>query len=396
MNCYQPPSFTLTCFWKNKPQFSETVTGNGRYCNNRDADANEVGVTIGVPVRAVLTANYPGGWSSPPPGYQLNRQAVRWGWDNFPSRSAEDTVRVVGKPTVKILGGDISAGGGFIANGVCNPTSSATIAGWPHIPNYDASGAQFGVFSSNTVTGFSSAMINANSAVAPRSLVFANYPTSPGETFGGNFGNNMTCALDHYGDASPSSLPNVGLSSVNSNPATPTASGAYRGSGTQIGHNPEIKKGQRIALYTTNNVYISGSGITYQDRGDWQTIQDIPAFKLVVYGANIYIAPSVTELNGIYVAQPNGAAGGNIYTCANNGSTIPDNNLYTSCQNPLTVNGVFIAKKLHLQRTQGTAIRGETSEQFNYLPEVWLAPWPQTNSASEVKYDAMISLPPVL
>lgn len=396
--CFVEPTFVLSCQWQDGTVTNETVRfGTSVYCSG---SKTLTGQTIGVPVCARITADHNATWTgSPQPGWTVNtagvqRQLKIWGWSTTPV-SDSGCARVVGKPTVKIFGGDITAGGAFINNGVCGASASSMIAGWPHAPNYNAAGTQFGAFSSGTITGFSSAMINANSAVAPRSLAFANFPASGGDTFGGSFGN-MDCALDHYGDATPASLPTVGLSSINSNPTTPTASGSYRGSGTQIGHNPVIRNGQRIAVYVTGNVYISGNGITYQNRGAWQTVQDIPAFKLVVYGGNIYIAPSVTELSGTYVAQPNGAVGGNIYTCANNGSLIPDANLYNSCQNLLTVNGVFIAKKVHLQRTLGTAIRGETAERFNYLPEVWLAPWPQTNSASEIKYDAIISLPPVL
>lgn len=400
--CIQPPSFTLTCTFVGDTTVvvSSTVRSNGIYCYS---SVQRTGATVGMRVCAVLTPNQPTSWSANvQPGYGNGgtnpnapySQLKRWGWQVSPA-SDNGCSRVVAKPTVKIFGGDIAAGGGFVVNGVCGPSASSMIAGWPHAPNYDASGTQFGAFSTSTITGFSSAMVNANSARPPRSLAFANTPASGGEVFGGGFGN-IDCAIDHYGDATPASLPNIGLSSINSSPTTPTPSGSYRGSGTQIGHNPVIRNGQRIAVYTTGNVYISGSGITYQNRGSWQTVQDIPAFKLVVYGANIYIAPSVTELSGIYVAQPNGNVGGEIYTCANNGSAIPNNSLYGSCRNLLTVNGAFIAKKVHLQRTEGTAIRGETAEHFNYLPEVWLAPWPQTNSADEVKYDAIISLPPVL
>lgn len=391
--CYIQPSFTVTCSWDSGQTASQTVTGNGTYCTNQ---ITKQGITIGVSVCATMSAGYPNGWSgNPPPGWGLRANGTygpieTWGWDFNPQTDSE-CVRVVGRPTAKISGGDIIAGGAFKTGAnFCDLTNTgAAIVGWPHTPAYNASGTQFAAFASGSITGFATGMIRANSATPPRSLAFANTPTSLGDRYGGSLGW-IPCASDHYG-LRPAGLPTLNANAI----GAASASGSYDSSSSTINSNVTIAKGKRITLYATGNVYIRSSGIRYE-RG-WINTQEIPAFKLVVSGGNIYIDPGVSQLDGVYVAQPDAAGiGGEISTCATAFGSVATTSRYDSCRTQLTVNGVFIAKKVSLLRTEGTAIFGQTAEQFNYLPELWLTSWPADNTANEVKYDSIISLPPVL
>lgn len=399
-NCYQQPRFTLRCTWDDGDRIDVTVTNNGDYCVRTK---QKQGVTISVAICAEYRARNIGGWSPnpPSPGYGSTdggatfRQITLWGWDiRDPD---EKCVRVVGKPTVKVNGGDVAVGGALTSGGICGASPSSSIVGWPHAPVYDASGTEFGAFASRDIFGFSTARINSNLAMAPRSLAFANSPMSGGDRYGGSFGP-MPCIADHYG-AMPAGLPNMGLGALGGGAGL---DGAYQTNSGTINNNPVIQNGQQVTIYVNGNLYIGANGISYNRTG-WVTTADIPALKIVAYGGNIYIDPSVSNLDGIYVAQPNGGVGGHIYTCATQTGPIANTSLYNSCRTTLTVNGAFVARQVHLGRTGGgsgveggTAIRGETSEEFNYLPELWLGNWPQDNTSSSTKYDAFISLPPVL
>jgi hypothetical protein len=171
-----------------------------------------------------------------------------------------------------------------------------------------------------------------------------------------------------------------------------------------------INPGQRVAKFVRGDVYISGN-IVFGNSGGWTAPSQIPSYYLVVEG-NIYIAPGVTQLDGVYIAQPKFTAGamdantGQIRTCATSGgasySTIAD------CNNTLTVNGAFIAHRVLFQRTKGdsnlaSATEGlndntNVAEIFKFSPETYLAAPPanfQTGQSLK-KYDFITSLPPVL
>ena len=129
--------------------------------------------------------------------------------------------------------------------------------------------------------------------------------------------------------------------------------------------------------------------------GGWASVEDIPGLKVVVTG-NISIDPAVSQLDGIYVAQPDSSGnGGNIYTCADVSGN-PISNHDTCKQAVLTVNGSFIAKRVVLGRTAGTAITGQPAEVFNYLPEVWFTDWPDADAQKGFRYDSISNLPPIL
>src|SRR5690606_4776520 len=95
----------------------------------------------------------------------------------------------------------------------------------------------------------------------------------------------------------------------------PSHNGAYQASGNvTVNVNPGgIGAGRHVTIYVNGNAYISNN-ITYQST-TYGNIGQIPSFRLIVRG-NIYVAPGVTELNGLYVAMSNGTPNsGKFYTC---------------------------------------------------------------------------------
>lgn len=170
-----------------------------------------------------------------------------------------------------------------------------------------------------------------------------------------------------------------------------------------------IAGGKRITIFIDGNVFIH-SNIVYTARNTY-TADNAPKFALVVRGS-IYIAPDVTQLDGLYIAQPNLNKGnpekddtGVIWTCHTSGTDNPtDAFVSLACRNKLTVNGAFIAKQVNLLRANGdvaaaangeAAASGNIAEVFNFTPEMVTGGsfFNQPSSASKIQ--SLISLPPV-
>lgn len=327
-----------------------------------------------------------GSISRPSPGvYTLSWQFARNGTSAVIGGGCSGSIAVVVKPAVKVMGGDVSAGNAFPSAGVCNASAyaSSSITGWPGNATYNGSSTEFGAYAPGPIFGFATSKRQA--AMSPSGLAFANTTQIAGisDWYGGSFGS-MPCIADHAG------MKPAGITSTAASLST-LASGSYQYTSSAISGTPTIGRGKQVVLYRTGDLYIN-SNILYQ-RSGWATKADIPALKIVVSG-NIYIAPGVTELNGVFIAQPTAATNtGVINTC----SGVANANLYASCRTPLTVNGVFTAKRVDLRRTNGSASQGTTAETFRYLPEVWMADWPEVNNGvPTLRYDSMSNLAPIL
>ena len=170
-----------------------------------------------------------------------------------------------------------------------------------------------------------------------------------------------------------------------------------------------IGANKRTTVFVDGNVFIS-SNITYANRSTY-TADTAPKLTLVVRGS-VYVAPDVSQLDGLYIAQPktsspnpDTADTGVIWTCHTNDTNAPtDAFISLACRNKLTVNGAFIAKQVNLLRANGdiaTAANGEASssgniaEVFNFTPEMVTGGsfFNQPSSASKIQ--SLISLPPV-
>jgi len=305
------------------------------------------------------------------------------------------------KKYLKVYGNDVLVGGGFDNLGTCstsNPSAkidtysrSQTIGG---LTDWMGSSTQFGASALGTISQFFSAGIRGPSEGVgqprpPLDLTFGNttnMTSKVGNNAGGSSGISH-CIHDYYGEADLVQPPYNNTIPNGTIPAN-------------------IYPDNHLAFYFTGNVFITGSGIRYQHlpSGVWGTVSSIPSLYIVVRG-NIFISNTVTQLDGVYVAQPNGSTGGVINTCTDSvGSQLGPG----SCDNQLTVNGAFIAKQIRFKRTNGDlavatanerADSGNIAEVFNFSPEIYLSPLHYTLSSGSVpftKYDYITSLPPVL
>jgi hypothetical protein len=317
------------------------------------------------------------------------------------ARSVEVCVSIANKPYVRVYGGDVSAGNGFATTpDTCTTNPQGAVVGWNNEgPSFSGAGAQFATYAMKQIFDFATALGNTGGAQAGSGLAFAN-KTPSGGTFGGTFGA-LPCASNFFatkGTTTPAASPiNVGGLATNTYTGTAPA-----GQAVQIGGN--LGGSQKVVVYVDGDVLITGD---IKFPGSWTTANP-PYFQLIVRG-NIYISQNVKQLDGIYSAQPNGAAGGIIYTCANTGlpatAVAPaGGGAFTSCKNQLIVNGSFVARQVQFLRVNGTLRQSAANEPgnatshaaeiFNYSPALWMTMPPGITTTND--YDSVTSLPPIL
>jgi hypothetical protein len=340
-------------------------------------------------------------------------------------------------PYYKVYGNDVKAGGAFDAGSCSNSTGNTIgsigflggflpspdgygIKGFDNTAN-TGSGAQFAAYAIGHIASFNSAMM--------RGAVGGNPGPSKGLTFansGGNYGGDVggTNCIHNWANDQANAIVTGSLSGT-VNPAS--LNGTYTASGdltlSTASSTDLVPKGSRTIIYVNGaNVRITAgntSGIKY-DTSTWGSIADIPSLWVVVNGGNIYIDPGVTQLDGVYVAQPDSGNGkGKIFTCSNNGFGPADltgvnGTAGDACNNQLTVNGAFIAQEVELLRSfsslrysqagenpygSGSNCVGKptcAAEVFNFGPEVFMAPPNGLGNSGGSKYDYITELPPVL
>jgi len=314
--------------------------------------------------------------------------------------NCDTTVQVTTQPYMAVYGGDAIAGSYEAAgSGVCSTNSDAGFLGW-NTASYNGAGSQFAVTALGDIRYFASALnASANNGANPRKpsgLSFANtgslVNTGTG-LFGGQFSaasavDNSSCSFIGEG---------VDLSTHTGSTANPAVLSGADATSALPGSVSTMR-----TIYATGNVYI-GHDITYANSGGWTNLANIPFFKLVVVGGNIVIGQSVSQLDGLYVAEPDASGqGGTIYTCGSDASTpanVDDGTMYDNCNTRLVVNGAFAAKQVRFLRTYGTvgsatnntSNEANAAEVFHYSPEMWL---PRRGGA--FNYDSISGLPPVL
>lgn len=340
------------------------------------------------------------------------------------SQLCNGKIIVTDLPYFDITTGDIEAGGDFQSpgGGSCiNPPGDGVIGSW-----YDGATAHagahtlFAAIALGQITGFASAQ-NRTSGVnqRPTGLSFANFGPGAGTInandadspkLGGKYHSN-NC---FFTPQEPATQGVPGTVTVGGN----LSDGAYAHTGNVTLNSGAVAVGHNVALYVKNgDVHITGAGITLGTNGGvWNlsgNITNVPSFLLDVVGGNIYIDPSVGNLDGIYISQQSGGQGGTIYTCATAGGAVAAANMYANCRSRLNIHGAFIGDQVNLMRTLGTLDEGTktgvvctngagatndcASEEFDFSPEIYLsnpAVAPPNNGAPQ--YDAITSLPPVL
>jgi len=275
-----------------------------------------------------------------------------------PDNSPPSCDTVQNRPFFKAYGSGVSAGGAFNPSGTSScSTVGGELASWNNDsgtnpipggggPDYGAS-SQFSALSLTDIVGFASAQTAFGRS--PTDLSFANSGAGVNVStdayspyLGGKFANTQ-CLTD--------------VVKPTGGDTTNVAGNLILGLGGTV-VNP-ISPGDNKSIFVTGNVYIKNN-ITY---GSGWTMNNVPSFVLSATG-NIYIDPSVTELDGLYIAKPNsGGAGGEIYTCYPGLGPVTAayiSNLFNEgCNNQLAVYGRFEANKVNMMRTYGS-IRDET------------------------------------
>jgi hypothetical protein len=287
---------------------------------------------------------------------------------------------VANMPYLSIYGGDAAAGAvASTTSNVCYIDPQSGFYSWNnHTTNFSGAGAQYAVMALGQINDFASSLGTAT----PSKLSFANTGgvSNSNGLFGGKFGA-TTASCDYTSDITAAPI---------------TVDTTIAGRSVNINND--------VVYVTGSDVYISGN-IVYTYTGPWVSPTDIPSFKLVVTGGNIFIDKNVTQLDGLYVAEPDSAGNkGIIYTCST-GLGVPvnpvANSFYNDCNNKLTINGSFVAGQVRFLRTSGsvgqattdTATSNHAAEVFNYTPEMWL---PRKANTVSNNVDSITGLPPVL
>ncbi len=165
-----------------------------------------------------------------------------------------------------------------------------------------------------------------------------------------------------------------------------------------------------LVSISSNVPFNAGSAIGSQPPATTQSVSvNVPSLYIIAKG-NIYIGHNVSTMTGVYVAEGSSDLGnGIIYTCYDPSHINSPNsqNYYNYCNKQLVVNGSFIAGRVAMGRTYGTADQGtagdtaanpqngwnNAAEVFNYTAAQWLNnPFAKTTNT----YDAISNLPPVL
>lgn len=330
---------------------------------------------------------------------EVGNYIYKWAYTNSDDASlnvsgcggtVDTEVQVGAMPYLSVYGGDALAGAyASDADPNCQEVANAGFVTWNNdgSSDYAGAGVQMAAIALGQIRHFASGLGGSD----PLKLSFADTSdVASGTTYGGQFGEPGS-GCDFIGDTTGAQT------SLPSNTWTGTAG----------------LVGKKTIYIKNQNVYISGNTI-YSGTASWTQPTDIPSFKLVVVGGDIYIQNTVSELDGLYIAEPTtddatgNTTGGNIYTCATwNGSapvekaqTDPDYDAF--CNHKLTVYGSFVAMNIRFHRTYGTLGGAKTTDGYNsnnaaetfvYTPEMWL---PNTAEQGTVKYDSILGLPPVL
>lgn len=318
------------------------------------------------------------------------------------------TGRLGDKPYFTVYGGDVLAGSGFKAtDGSCTATAGSRIMAWnrgaaatnPRYGNspYGGAGSRLAALAVGSIAQFVSAKARTNPG-PPAGLTFAN----ESGVYGGNWGvGNVGCSANYFAERQGTNFTDNTVADLN----TRFATGSYQKTGDLVigsGAPNVIPNGKRIVLYVDGDVHIR-SPISYS--GAFTSINDIPSLRIVA--RNIYIAPNVNNVEGVLIAQQNGATGGNVLTCsgAGNFSNPSATDLANgACRSNLTLRGALVARKVYLLRTVGsirssTANEASTSpntaERIIFSPTVWLAD-PASDPINKEPYEAYTSMPPIL
>jgi hypothetical protein len=316
-----------------------------------------------------------------------------------PGNNITQCTTIVDKPYFQIFNGDVSAGSGFSTNS-CAPTN-ARVRGFGRVngSDYSGAGSQLGVHARGQIEEFFSASLRTVSPSPPKGISFANKGNVvANSTYGGGSEDNF-CIPNYWANV-PASTNLGNIFSVNGPGDGTFLSSPGAGTATLLGSNNV--RGKKV-VYVNGDLRIMGD-VLYGG-GTWGTLANIPNLYVIVRG-NIYIDPSVSQLDGVYMAIPSASpASGHFYTCGLGGGA-PSAIVVTSvCENNrLTINGQIIARQIHLLRItdslrdsspRNLSTSSRAAEIFIESPEVWLSA-PVNPIIDTTSYESISNLPPVL
>ncbi|HSE60951.1 MAG TPA: hypothetical protein VLA88_01495 [Candidatus Saccharimonadales bacterium] len=308
-----------------------------------------------------------------------------------PRTSAEVCVTIAKTPYSWFMGNDVWAGGGFAAvTPTCNTSAKITTVGRTLSSGARAgSVGEYQVVALGQITSFGSAsrVLSQYGTVGatPRMLTYSN--SDPVASRLGYYGAASHCINDYT--ANYASSPTIGAGAYN---VAGRGSGAWRVGGALTLSGTMPAGGQQV-YYATGDVTISGN-LTYP--ASYASVNDIPSLLVITTG-NIYVAPGVSQMDGIFVARGNGASTGIFYTCFPKSEPITVT--HPCAANQLTVNGAVLAARLDLARAFGAsgatdAARQAPGEHFRFSPEMYLRSVLNSTTSSSIETTSVLDLPP--
>jgi len=337
------------------------------------------------------------------------------------------------RPFLTINQGDVSIGGGFAKFDAATGTSTCPLPGtsgyvspngtnlypggirtFAHPSGQTGSSVDFAAFALGLIDGdakgpygFYSSDINGGGENIYNTLSFANVGVGV-EALGGVLGGpspsqSAHCIPDFFNSTRDISKPFSPLDNLNISSLT-TGQYYYQPNSNnyvEISSNGNTNPGNQYSIYIKGNVYITANEIKYQ--GKWEPDpKKIPYMALIVEG-DISIAPNVTRLDGLYIAQPDANGNGGYFsTCSLDGNavSISANQISSECRaKDFTLNGAVIAKRVVPVRSMGTLSEPNgPAENFNFVPSMVVGLpnfLPTTGAVIPFPLQNLLSLPPV-
>jgi hypothetical protein len=323
--------------------------------------------------------------------------------DTYGECADESHAYIYDRPYVHAYGSDVISDSNFKDGDTCNGVASPQGISAFRSSVKEGSGAQFAAMALSQISGFGSSSIRSG---WPHRLSISNTTGTSGflgtsqPKDGGFYTGQAVCAPDFYSTlkSNPTVVPSsfIGINSLVDGKQN------YRNGNLTISGGAFTKQ---ATLFVNGNVYIRGSNITY------------PAGKYLAIFAkgDIYIDKNIQNLNGLYVAQPNGGSGGTIYTCSQVGISSATlygaDDLYDQCRKQLVVTGAFVANKVDFKRVLhslrdscrneyvsalGGCGASNAAEVFNLTPDFYLYTPVYDDVTTGQPYQYITTLPPVL
>lgn len=335
------------------------------------------------------------------------------------------------RPYFKVFGSDVFAGGWFNSAATSCTTSDSNYQAPTFNPlanqykggilafatTRHGASSDFGAFAMGLIQGdpVNSYGFYTGQTSGVSGLSFANANTGVSSNYWGGYLAGATpqihCMPDYFGtkqNKSPTPSPTPGGTSFNVG-TLPSGfqylAPAGQTSDIVAGADATIAAGTNVTVFIDGNAYISHN-IRYA--GSYTT-DNVPKLAVVVKG-NILVSPGVTQIDGLYIAQPSASAvgtTGSFWTCHDSTNTTPDGYwVYANCGSKLTMSGAIIAKQINLMRINGdlsAAPDNETTgspniaESINYVPAMVIGGpfFTQTSNNLSPKINSLISLPPI-